>query len=48
MAQREITFKKPSYRVYKRILKRYMRVKMGYETSPGMEAPCEYPPSIAN
>jgi hypothetical protein len=33
MAQREKTFKKPSYRVNKRILERYMRVKMGYETS---------------
>jgi len=28
MAQREKTFIKPSYRVNKRILKRYMRVKM--------------------
>jgi hypothetical protein len=33
MARREKTFKNPSYRVYKRILERYMRVKMGYETS---------------
>jgi hypothetical protein len=29
MAQREKTFKKPSYKVNKRILERYMRVKMG-------------------
>jgi hypothetical protein len=31
MARREKTFKKPSYRVFKRKKERDMRMKMGYE-----------------